>query len=459
MTTVERAVLRSSLIAALGGLLFGFDTAVISGTTEDLRRVFGLGDGALGFTVASALIGTIAGALTAGGPADRWGRRASLLAVAVMYFVSAVGSGWPWNWGSLLAFRFLGGIGVGWASVVCPLYIAEIAPASRRGRLVALSQFNIVLGILLAYLSNWLIGAGVRGGEAWRWMFAVEAVPAAAFFGLLFLTPESPRWLVARGRIEEARRVLETVGADAGSPEAEIDVIRRALAEESDGRSESLFSKRYRRPVLMAIAIAAFNQLSGINAIIYYTPDIFRMAGVDRAGALLQSIVIGLTNLALTMAGLSLIDRFGRRTLMLVGSIGYLASLSATAYSYYSGTGGLLLLASLVVFIGAHAFGQGAVIWVFLSEIFPNRVRAKGTALGSTVHWVMAAAISWTFPLVAARSGGHTFALYALCMAGQLIWVLTVMPETKGVPLEKIERMLLAPPPAPLSGKLLEEQS
>jgi len=439
---MKTLVLRSSLIAALGGLLFGFDTAVISGTTDDLRRVFALGDGALGFTVACALIGTILGALVAGWPADRYGRRGTLVGVAVLYFISALGSAWPWSWSSLIVFRFLGGIGVGGASVVCPLYIAEIAPASRRGRLVALSQFNVVLGILLAYLSNWLIGAAAPGGDAWRWMFGVEAVPSALFFGLLFLTPESPRWLVARGRLDAARRVLDAVGTDSGSVDEELSTLRRALQEDAAGRSESIFSKRYRRPVLLAVAMAAFNQLSGINAIIYYTPDIFRMAGFDRASSLVQSVVIGGTNLALTMAGLSLIDRFGRRRLMLVGSVGYLVSLSATAYSYYSGTGGLLLLGSLVVFIAAHAFGQGAVIWVFLSEIFPSRIRAKGTALGSTVHWIMAAAISWSFPMIAARSGGYTFSVYAVCMAAQLVWVLALMPETKGLRLESIEGTL-----------------
>jgi len=438
-------LLRSSLIAALGGLLFGFDTAVISGTTDDLRRVFHLGDAALGFTVASALIGTIAGALVAGWPADRWGRRRTLMGVAVLYLVSALGCAWPWNWSALLVFRFLGGIGVGGASVVCPLYISEIAPASRRGRLVALAQFNVVLGILLAYLSNWLIGAWKPDGDAWRWMLGIEALPAAAFFGLLFLTPESPRWLLGRGRGDEARRVLEAVGVDGGGVAAEMVSIRRSLQEAQRSGSESLFSKKHRRPVLLAVAMAAFNQLSCINAIIYYTPDIFRMAGYDRASALIQSIVIGGTNLALTMAGLALIDRFGRRTLMLIGSVGYLVSLSATAYSYYSGAGGTLLLAGLIVFIAAHAFGQGAVIWVFLSEIFPNRIRAKGTALGSTVHWIMAAIISWTFPLIAARSGGHTFSVYALCMAGQLVWVLAVMPETKGISLEAIEKEVLVP--------------
>jgi MFS transporter, SP family, xylose:H+ symportor len=436
-------VFRSALIAALGGLLFGFDTAVISGTTDDLRRVFHLGDGALGFTVASALIGTILGALVAGWPADRWGRRRTLAVIAVLYLVSAVGSAVPWDWASLLFFRFLGGIGVGGASVVCPLYIAEIAPAGRRGRLVALSQFNVVLGILLAYLSNWLIGELKPGGDAWRWMFGAEALPAAVFLGLLSLTPESPRWLIARERLEEARRVLEAVGTDSGGVETEISEIRRSLREASADVAESVFSRRYRRPVLLAVAIAAFNQLSGINAIIYYTADIFRMAGYDRASALLQSVVIGGTNLVLTLAGLALIDRCGRRTLMLLGSIGYLVSLSATAYAYYSGTGGLLLLGSLVLFIASHAFGQGAVIWVFISEIFPTQVRARGAALGSTVHWIMAAVISWTFPLVAARSGGHTFSVYALCMAGQLLWVLLAMPETKGVRLEAIEKEVL----------------
>lgn len=436
------AALRSAVIAALGGLLFGFDTAVISGTTEDLRRVFALGDAALGFTVAAALIGTILGALVAGPPADRWGRRNTLSVIAVLYFASAVGSAFPFGWGSFLFWRFLGGIGVGAASVACPLYIAEIAPARRRGRLVALAQFNIVAGILLAYLSNWLIGGMDLGGNAWRWMFGVEAVPAAAFFALLFLTPESPRWLVARGRIDEARAVLRLVGTDSGDVEEELAGIRRSLAQESAAAAEPLFAARHRRPVLLAVAIAAFNQLSGINAIIYYTADIFRMAGYDRTGALFQSVIIGLTNLVLTMAGLALIDHLGRRTLMLAGSIGYIVSLAATAYTFHSGVGGPLLLAGLIVFIASHAFGQGAVIWVFISEIFPNGVRAKGAALGSTVHWVMAAAISWTFPLIAAQSGGHAFAFYAACMVGQLVWVLTLMPETKGRPLEEIQQEL-----------------
>ena len=328
---------RFALIAALGGLLFGFDTAVISGTTDDLRREFSLGEAGLGFTVASALIGTILGALVAGRPADRWGRRPTLMAIAVLYLVSALGSAFPWDWASFLGFRFLGGVGVGGASVVCPLYIAEIAPAARRGRLVALSQFNVVLGILLAYLSNWIVGGLELGEDAWRWMFGVEALPSAAFLALLFLTPESPRWLLSRGRADEARAVLEAVGADGGDARSEIARIEASLREEAEGTGERLFSRKYRRPLLLAVAVAAFNQLSGINAVIYYTPDIFRMAGFDRSGALLQSVVIGVTNLVLTTAGVAAIDRFGRRKLMLAGSVGYLVSLGMIAAAFYSG--------------------------------------------------------------------------------------------------------------------------
>ncbi len=437
-SAIRPVVWLSAIVAALGGFLFGFDTAVISGTTDDLRRVFQLTDGTLGFTVAGALIGTIIGALTAGWPADLFGRRLTLVLTALAYLISAVGSAFPWDWYSFVGFRFLGGLGVGCASVVCPLYIAEISPAKRRGMLVAINQFNIVLGILAAYLSNWAIGQWVTDESAWRWMFGVEAVPAACFLILLGVTPESPRWLVGRHRDDEAREVLNQIGADAGSVESEIEAIRASLAAEK-GAGEPLFSRRNRRPIMLAVAIAAFNQLSGINAIIYYTPDVFRMAGFDRAGSLAQAVVIGLTNLVFTMAGLALIDRAGRRQLMIGGSIGYILSLATVAYSFYSGQGGWLLLAGLIVFIASHAFGQGAVIWVFISEVFPNRVRAKGTALGCTVHWVMAAAISWTFPLIAAQSGGHAFAFYAVCMVFQLLWVLLLMPETKGIPLEEME--------------------
>jgi len=436
------------VIAALGGLLFGFDTAVISGTTQALESVFDLSGFWLGFTVASALIGTIVGSLVIGRPADALGRRRVLFAIAAFYFVSAVGSALAWNWASFLAFRFLGGLAVGAASVVSPMYIAEISPARWRGRLVAVTQFNIVLGILLAYLSNYLVAQLGLGAAEWRWMFGVEAVPAAAFFVLLFLTPASPRWLVARGRVDEARAVLDTMGTDRGGVDEEIRAIQASLDLEHHSLREPFFQKAYRTPILLAIAIAAFNQLSGINALMYYAPTIFRMAGAGQDSALLQSVIVGGTNLIFTMAAMAVIDRFGRRNLMIVGSIGYILSLASTAWAFYRyGTdftpaGSLVVLVSLLVFIASHAFGQGAVIWVFLSEIFPNRIRARGQALGSFTHWFMAAGISWTFPIIAKASGAHTFAFYAAMMVLQLIWVLKVMPETKGVPLEDIQKRM-----------------
>jgi len=430
------------IVAAIGGLLFGFDTAVISGTTEWLKKEYELTDFLLGFTVASALIGTIIGSIAVGRPADILGRRETLILMAVLYFISAVGCALAWNWWSLVFFRFLGGLAVGGSSVVSPMYIAEISPARLRGRLVAVTQFNIVLGILLAYLSNYIIGRFNLGAVEWRWMFGVEAFPAVAFFALLFLTPQSPRWLVAKQRLDEARKVLEMCGTDIGDVEGEIREIQESLAYQADSIKEKFFCRKYFKPIMLAVMIAMFNQLSGINALIYYTADIFRMAGYATADSLLQSVIVGLTNLIFTVAAMLVIDHFGRRKLMLVGSIGYILSLSATAYSFYTGAGGKLVLCSLIVFIASHAFGQGAVIWVFISEIFPNKVRARGQALGSFTHWFMAAAISWTFPMIAAKSGGHAFAFYALCMVGQLIWVLKIMPETKGISLEKIQKEL-----------------
>ena len=450
----------SALVAALGGLLFGFDTAVISGTTGWLKGGFvsqiveqlqrwapsfnrdELLAFMQGFTVASALIGTIVGSIAVGRPADAVGRRGVLLGLALLYLASAVGCALAWGWGSFVLFRFIGGLAVGGASVVSPMYIAEISPAKYRGRLVAVTQFNIVLGVLLAYLSNYIIGSLHLGPIECRWMFGVMAAPAVAFFCLLFLTPQSPRWLLSKGRVEEARSVLARCGTDTGDVEQEIRDIRASLDLEHHRLTEPFFCAKYRKPILLVVAIAMFNQLSGINALIYYTADIFKMAGAGNQSALLQSVIIGLTNLVFTMAAMSVIDQFGRRRLMLAGSIGYILSLAATAYCFYSGGGGKLLLGSLLVFIASHAFGQGAVIWVYISEVFPNRVRARGQALGSFTHWTMAAAISWTFPMIARQSGGHAFAFYGLCMIGQLFWVIFVMVETKGVSLEQIQRRL-----------------
>ncbi len=395
-----------------------------------------------GFLVASALVGTIVGSIVFARPADRYGRRPLLVVMGLLYLFSALGSAIAWDAGSFMFFRLIGGLGVGGASVVAPLYVAEIAPARFRGRLVALVQLNIVFGILLAYLSNYII-AGMGLGEAeWRWMFGVEAVPALAFTLLLALNPRSPRWLVAQGRTEEASQVLALVGTDAGSVESEIAAITDSLADAARYLKERFFQRKYLKPILLAVAIAAFNQLSGINALIYYTRRIFEMAGASGTSALLQSVIIGGTNLLVTMAALAVIDHFGRRKLMLVGSIGYIISLSATAVAFYTETSGPLVLVCLVVFIASHAFGQGSVIWVFIGEVFPNAVRARGQALGSFVHWIMAALISLTFPMIAEISGAHIFAFYALCMVGQLAWVLTVMPETKGVPLEELQKKL-----------------
>jgi SP family xylose:H+ symportor-like MFS transporter len=452
-------LLRSTVVAALGGLLFGFDTAVISGTTDALRTVFGLSDAWLGFTVASALIGTILGALAVGRPADRIGRRATLVVLAVLYFVSAVGSALAWDWYSFLVFRFLGGLGVGGASVVSPMYIAEISPAGLRGRLVAVTQFNIVLGILLAFFSNYLLAGLDLGGVTWRWMLGVEAFPAALFFFLLFGIPRSPRWLVARNRVEEATRTVGVLGTDTGSVEQEIRAIRESLAAEHDSLREPFLDKKYARPILLAVAIAMFNQLSGINAVLYYAPQVFKMAGASEGSALMQTVAVGGTNLIVTMLAMVVIDYFGRRVLMLVGSVGYIVSLGTVAWAFYTygteftATGNRIVLGALMLFIAAHAFGQGAVIWVFISEIFPNRVRARGQALGSFTHWFMCALISWTFPVIARASGGHAFAFFAAMMVLQLLWVIFFMPETKGVPLEDIQRKLglERPRPRPLA--------
>jgi MFS transporter, SP family, xylose:H+ symportor len=442
-------VVRSAIVAALGGLLFGFDTAVISGTTEDLERVYSIGGFMLGFTVATALLGTIVGALIAGRPVDRYGRKKVLFAVGILFVVGALGSGLVTNLWLFMFFRFLGGIGVGLASVVAPIYTAEVAPPRYRGRLVGLVQFNIVLGILLAYLSNFILANTLPSDIAWRWMFMVMAFPAAIFFLLLFTTPETPRWLYMVGRRAQAVETIHRLTNSRDEAEFEIREIEQTLAANAEAARAPFFVRQNRKVILLAVAIAVFNQLSGINAILYYANDIFRMAGAGNNSAALQSVVVGLVNLITTMAALTVIDKIGRRKLMLVGSIGYLVSLGALAAVFtiydgqFTGASSVMVLGALVVFIAAHAFGQGSVIWVFISEIFPNRIRARGQSLGSLTHWVFAAVVSWTFPGVAAAlGGGAAFGLFFVCMIGQLVWVLKVMPETKNVPLEEMEENL-----------------
>ena len=441
-TRLKASVVYTALIAALGGLLFGFDTAVISGASDWLQSHYDLTKFWQGFTMTSALIGTMIGAIAVSRPADALGRRGILFILAVLYFVSAIGCALAWDWWSFVAFRILGGLAVGGASVASPMYIAEIAPARYRGRLVAFAQFNIVLGVLLAYLSNYIILSLNLGESQYRWMFGVMALPSVVFFLLLFVTPQSPRWLVARNRLAEARVVLEKCGTDTGAVEDEIREIQASLDVEHHALTEPFFCRKYLKPIMLAVAIAMFNQLSGINAIIYFSNHIFKMAGASEQFASLQSVIIGFTNLIVTVAAMAVIDHFGRRRLMIVGSIGYIVSLLATAYAFYTNTGGTFVLISLMVFIASHAFGQGAVIWVFIGEIFPNRVRARGQALGTFTHWAMCSAIIWTFPLIADKSGGNAFTFFALCMVGQLFWVLLMMPETKGISLERIQKHL-----------------
>jgi SP family xylose:H+ symportor-like MFS transporter len=436
---VSAYLIRSAVVASLCGLLFGFETAVISGTTEWLKAHFVLSDFELGFTVATALLGSIVGAFAIGKPTDAFGRRGVLFALALLFMTSALGCALAWNWSSFLVFRFIGGLAVGGASVAAPVYIAELSPAIYRGRLVTITQLNIVMGVLLAYLSNYVIGLLNLGGFEARWMFGVMALPAGVFFVLLFSNPQSPRWLIGRGRTAEARAVLEHCGADTGDVEQEIAEIQRSFAAVRPEVRERLFQRKYLKPISLAIAIAAFNQLSGINALLYYTRDIFTLAGGDKTSALLQSVILGLTLFVFTVAALSVVDHFGRRKLMLVGSVGYIVSLSTAAFSFYTGKGGGLLLASLLVFVASHAVGQGSVIWVFIGEIFPNSVRARGQGLGVGMHWLLCAAVSWTFPVIASHSSGAAFAFFAGCMVGQLLWVLLVMPETKGVPLEQMQ--------------------
>lgn len=433
-------LIRSTIVAALGGLLFGFDTAVIAGITDALTKAYSLTPGGLGLTVASALWGTILGAMVAGFPGDRYGRRDSLRGMAILYVVSAIGCAFAWDWTSLVVFRFIGGLGIGGSSVLGPLYIAEIAPAKWRGRLVGFFQFNVVAGILLAYLSNYLIGLANFGEAEWRWKLGVSAFPAALFFLMLFAIPRSPRWLVSKARTAEARLVLGQIGED--NPDAELAQISASVNLDQNHGAEPLFQRKYRLPVFLAISIGMFNQLSGINAILYYLNDIFAKAGFSKVSGDLQAVAIGATNLLFTTIAMSIIDRVGRKRLLLIGSVGTAVCLGGVAAVFASGHNENLLVWLLVGFIAFFAFSQGAVIWVYISEVFPNRVRAKGQSLGSFTHWVMNALISWAFPSLAARSKSIPFVFFASMMALQFVIVLTVYPETKGVSLEDIQKKL-----------------
>ena len=433
-------LLRSTVVAALGGLLFGFDTAVIAGTTQILTKYFGLTPFTLGITVSSALAGTILGSILAGIPGDKYGRRDSLRGLAILYFVSAVGCAFAWNWPLLILFRVIGGLAIGGSSVLGPMYIAEISPAKWRGRLVGFFQFNVVFGILVAYLSNYIVGRFDLGWVEWRWKLGVAAVPAAGFLLMLFFIPRSPRWLVKTGRIPEARGVLQLIGEENYQQELQ-DIVESIDAEHVT--SEQFFSSpKYRLPIFLAVSIGFFNQLSGINAILYYLNDIFGRAGFDKVSSDLQAVVIGGTNLLFTMLAMTLIDKVGRRKLLLIGALGTAFCLAGVAAVFLTHQHEALLLWLLVGFIAFFGFSQGAVIWVYIGEVFPNRVRAMGQSLGSFSHWFMNGVISLLFPVMAARSGGYPFIFFAAMMVLQFVVVLLFYPETKGYSLEELQKRL-----------------
>ena len=430
-----------SITSALAGFLFGFDTVVISGAEQKIQSLWALSPGIHGIAMASALYGTVLGSLLGGWPTDRFGRKATLLWIGVLYVISAVGCAYSWNVSSFIAARFIGGLGIGISTVAAPLYISEIAPPAYRGRLAGMFQFNIVFGIVIAFLSNALL-AGI-GENAWRWMLGVAAFPSVLYTVLCFGIPESPRWLIGRkGDREEGLRVLRLIEPDA--PEAQIVAQAAEIQAASSERvvSSRFWSRKLRIPILLAILIAFFNQLSGINAVLYFAPRIFELTGLGAKAALLQSVGIGVTNLIFTFVGLGLIDRLGRRTLLYIGSFGYITSLGLVAWGFFTGHFSIVP-ACIFAFIAAHAVGQGAVIWVFISEIFPNRHRAEGQALGSFTHWMFAALLTTFFPkMVTAFAPGYVFLFFCAMMVLQLIWVKFMVPETKGVPLEQMQKKL-----------------
>lgn len=429
---------RYALIAALGGFLFGFETAVISGAEQTIEKLWDLTPSQLGLTVASSLFGTVLGSLLAGYPAGRFGRKKTLMIIAIMFVVSAIGCAASNGLPLFVLFRFIGGIAVGASSVVGPMYISEIAPPNLRGRLAGSFQLNIVLGILVAYVSNYLFATA--GGESWRWMLGVMVVPAGLFAMLIGTIPESPRWLVLNGMTEKAVPIMRSLG------ESHPDVAIKDIMASVAGSSENLYQAKYSKPILLAVILAMFNQLSGINAIIYYSKRIFEMAGFDSSNAYLQSIYIGTANLVFTLLAMSLIDRFGRKKLLLIGSVGMILFLALTAAAFRDpGVSDPRVVWYLIGFIAFFAFSQGAVIWVFISEIFPNSVRSQGASLGSFTHWIMAAAISYAFPVIVnsgPNGGYHSFVFYTAMMVLHLFFVWRFLPETKGKSLERIQEEL-----------------
>lgn len=431
---------KSTAVAALGGLMFGFDTAVISGTTSTLRQTYYLSPALLGVTVDSAILGAIIGAMCAGIPGERYGRRDSLKLMAILYLISAIGCACAWNWYVLVAFRFMGGLGIGGSSVLSPMYIAEISPPKLRGRLVGFFQFNIVFGILVAYFSNYLITLQQFGLAEWRWELGVTAIPATLFFVTLFRIPRSPRWLVKKNRMADARAVLQHTGEE--DFEHALQDIVASIHVEQEQAAEKLFSRRYLLPIFLAVTIGMFNQLSGINAILYYLNDIFAYAGFSKVSGSLQAVAVGGTNFLFTILAMSVIDKIGRKLLLLVGAVGMAICLAGVSAIFFTDLHHSFLVWLLIGFIACFAFSQGAVIWVYLAEVFPNNVRAKGQSLGSFSHWFMNALISVLFPLLAATSGGYPFAFFAAMMVVQFFVVLLMYPETKGLSLEEMQKKM-----------------
>ena len=432
-----------AITSALAGFLFGFDTVVISGAEQTIQKLWGLSAGMHGFAMGSALYGTVLGALFGGWPTDKFGRKKTLLLIGVLYVVSAVGCALANNVGVFIAARILGGIGIGISTVAAPLYISEIAPPAHRGRLVGMFQFNIVFGIIIAYASNAII-SHIGCADGWRWMLGIAAIPSGIYAAMCFGLPESPRWLIARqGDRAAGLTLLKLIEPEKSQSELEAHADEIQAASSAEAKvAANFWAWRLRVPILLAFLIAFFNQLSGINAVLYFAPRIFEMAGLGEQAALLQSVGIGITNLIFTFIGLWLIDRLGRRTLLFIGSFGYIASLGLTSWSFFTQHYSLVPVC-IFAFIAAHAVGQGAVIWVYISEIFPNRHRAEGQALGCGTHWVFAALLTTFFPrMVTAFAPGYVFAFFAFMMVLQLVWVKTMVIETKGVPLEEMQHKL-----------------
>ncbi|MFZ0662644.1 MAG: sugar porter family MFS transporter [Acidobacteriaceae bacterium] len=435
--SINSHVIRGTVVGALGGLLFGFDTAVISGTTQALTSTYHLSPRLLGVTVASALIGTVVAALGAGIPGQRFGRRDTLRVMAVFYVISALGCAFAWNWWALISFRFVGGLAIGGSSVLGPMYIAEIAPAEWRGRLVGSFQINIVIGILLAYMSNYFIGTAHLGVIEWRWQLGVSGIPALLFLIALYTIPRSPRWLVMQKNLDEALHVLRLIGVS--EPKAELDEIAESVHLEHAASADPLFSRKYAKPIFLAITVGMFCQLSGINAILYYLNDIFAMAGASKVSGNLQAVAVGAMNLVATLAAMAVIDRIGRRKLLLIGTSGLVICLSGISTIFFTRQHLNWLVWFLMAYIACFAISQGAVIWVYVSEVFPNRVRSKGQSVGSSSHWIMNAIISLIFPIMATTSGAYPFIFFAAMMVLDLFIIAFYYPETSGISLEKMQ--------------------